>query len=68
MAFSYKSNKSGTTYYLHSKTTATRGGERTLYFFAKEQKEGVLDALPEGYDVTESAATGLPLLKRKDKK
>lgn len=67
MAYSYNSKKSGTVYYLHSKTTATRGGERTLYFFAKEQKEGVLDNLPEGYDVTESAATGLPLLKRKDK-
>lgn len=66
-AFSHKSQKSGTTYYLHSKTTATRGGERTLYFFAKEQKEGFLEALPEGYTVVESAATGLPLLKRKDK-
>ena len=65
MAYSVKSKKNGTTYYLHSKTTKTRGGERTLFFFSKEQKEGALDALPAGFDVTESAQTGLPLLKKK---
>jgi hypothetical protein len=64
MAYSVKSKKSGTTYYLHAKTTATKGGERTLYFFSKELKDGALDKLPAGYTVTESAATGLPLLKR----
>lgn len=68
MAYSVKSKKSGTTYYLHSKTTATKGGERTLYFFAKEEKEGALDDLPKGYTVTESSATGLPLLKREEAK
>ena len=67
MAFSVTSKKSGTKYYLHGKTTPTKTGQRTLYFFSKEEKEGALDALPEGYDVTESSATGLPLLKRKDK-
>lgn len=66
MPYSVKSKKTGTEYYLHSKETESRGGKRLLYFFAKEVKpEGALDALPEGYIVTESEQTGLPLLKRK---
>ena len=65
MAYSVKSKKSGSTYYLHAKTTKTKGGERTLYFFSKEVKEGALDDLPAAYEVTESSATGLPLLKKK---
>ena len=64
MPYSVKSNKTGTTYYLHSKETDSRGGKRTLYFFAKEVKDGALDKLPDGYTVTESPQTGLPLLKR----
>ena len=72
MAYSHQSNKSGTTYYLHSKETESRGGKRTLFFFSKEVKEAKdgtlpLDAVPEGYTVTESAQTGLPLLKKADK-
>ena len=65
MAFSTTSRKSGTTYYLHGRTTPTAKGSRTLYFFSKEVKEGALDTLPEGYEVSESATTGLPLLKKK---
>jgi hypothetical protein len=42
----------------------TKGGKRTLFFFSKSQKEGLLDSLPEGYSVVESRATGLPLLKK----
>ncbi len=64
MAYSVKSAKSGTTYYLHRRETESRGGKRVLYFFAKEVKDGALDDLPKGYTVTESAQTGLPLLKR----
>ena len=64
MPYSVKSKKTGTQYYLHSKETESRGGKRLLYFFSKEVKEGALDALPAGYVVTESAQTGLPLLKR----
>ena len=66
MAYSVKSAKTGTTYYLHGKTTETKSGARTLYFFAKEVKDGALDALPDGYTTAESA-TGLPVLKKKDK-
>jgi hypothetical protein len=65
MAYSVTSKKNNTTYYLHCTTLETKGGKRTLYFFAKEQKkEGALDDLPAGYIVTESEATGLPLLKK----
>lgn len=64
MAFQYK-NSRGTTYYLHARRTKLESGkERVLYFFAKEPKEGVIDKVPEGYEVSESA-TGLPVLKRK---
>jgi hypothetical protein len=64
MAFSFKNTK-GVTYYLHSKSTDTKSGKsRTLYFFAKEKKAGVLDAVPDGYQVTETT-NGLPVLKKK---
>jgi hypothetical protein len=35
----------------------------SLYFFARTEKEGALDAVPEGYEVGESK-NGLPFLKR----
>lgn len=68
MPYSVVSKKNGTTYYLHSKETESRGGKRTLYFFKKEvsAENGLvpLDGLPEGFTPTESPQTGLPLLKR----
>jgi hypothetical protein len=63
MAYSFTNSK-GTTYYLHTKKTmAASGKERTLFFFAKEIKEGALDAVPAGYTVVEMK-TGLPVLKK----
>jgi hypothetical protein len=63
MAFSYK-NSRGTTYYLHGKTRTLKSGkQQTLYFFAKTEREGALDAVPEGYKVSESK-NGLPVLKK----
>lgn len=63
MAYTYE-NSRGNTYILHSKrTTLKNGQERTIYFFAKEEKEGALDKVPEGYEVVESK-NGLPVLKR----
>lgn len=63
MAFSYTNSK-GRTYFLHSKDTTLRNGrQQTLYFFAKEVKDGSLDAVPAGYVVSESK-NGLPVLKR----
>ena len=63
MAYSVKSNKNGTEYYLHGRAAAN--GKTTLYFFSKEVKDGALDALPEGYEVSENSLTGLPILKKK---
>ncbi len=63
MAYGFTNSK-GVTYYLHTKKSMTSTGkERTLFFFAKEIKEGSLDAVPAGYDVVEMK-TGLPVLKK----
>jgi hypothetical protein len=63
MAFSY-TNKRGVVYFLHSRVTTTKTGKtQTLFFFAKEQKAGVLEAVPQGYKVDETA-NGLPVLKK----
>ncbi|PKN94500.1 MAG: hypothetical protein CVU44_05285 [Chloroflexi bacterium HGW-Chloroflexi-6] len=63
MAFSFK-NSRGVTYFLHAKATLLKSGKtQTLYFFSKEQKEGVLNAVPAGYAVAETA-NGLPVLKK----
>ena len=65
VAFSVVSQKSGKTYYLHSRDVTLRGGrEQTIYFFAQTEKEGVMDELPAGYQVSENPRTGLPLLKK----
>lgn len=66
MAFSVVSKKSGKTYYLHQREQKLKGGQTvTLYYFGSEAKAGAIDALPDGYEVTENARTGLPLLKKK---
>ena len=54
MAYGHTNSK-GNTYYLHSKGK--------MFFFAKEVKEGALDAVPEGYQVAEMK-TGLLVLKK----
>jgi len=64
MAYTYTNSK-GKTYYLHSKVTTLKNGRtQTIYFFAKEEKNGTLNDLPEGYQVAETA-NGLPVLKKK---
>ena len=63
MAFSHTNSK-GVAYILHSRTTTLKNGNsQTIYFFAKTEKEGALDAVPADYQVTESK-NGLPVLKR----
>jgi hypothetical protein len=62
-AFSYTNTK-GNTYYLHRRVTTLKNGkEQTIYFFAKEVKDGAMEAVPEGYMVSESK-NGLPVLKK----
>lgn len=63
MAYKH-TNSRGTTYILHGKTTTTNTGKtRTLYFFAKTERDNALDAVPAGYKVSETK-NGLPVLKR----
>jgi len=64
MAFSFTNSK-GRTYFLHKKDTTLKNGRtQTIYFFAKDVREdGSLDAVPAGYQVSESR-NGLPVLKK----
>jgi hypothetical protein len=63
MAFSFTNSKDRT-YFLHKRDTELKNGRtQTIYFFAKEVKEGAIDAVPEGYMVSESK-NGLPVLKK----
>ncbi len=63
MAFSHTNSK-GVAYILHSRTTILKNGNsQTIYFFSKTEKEGALNAVPNGYEVSESK-NGLPVLKR----
>lgn len=64
MAFSHVNSK-GQTYFLHQRDVTLKGGRvQRIYFFAREEKEGVIDALPQGYIVVENPRTGLPILKK----
>lgn len=63
MAFSFTNSKDRT-YYLHKRDTTLKNGRtQTIYFFAKEVKDGAIDAVPDGYEVAESR-NGLPVLKK----
>jgi hypothetical protein len=63
MAFKFE-NSRGNTYYLHSRETELKNGQkRVVYFFAKEPREGTIEKVPEGYEVSETA-NGLPVLKK----
>ena len=63
MAFSFTNSKDRTYILHHKKTTLKNGNTQTIYFFAKDEREGSLDAVPDGYEVSESK-NGLPVLKR----
>lgn len=63
MAYTY-TNSRGTTYVLHSRETTLKNGlQRTLYFFAKDERSDSMDAVPAGYEVMETK-NGLPVLKK----
>ena len=66
MAYKVKNSK-GNEYYLHKRETTLKNGRvQTIYFFAKEAKDGAIDVVPEGYVVAETK-NGLPVLKKADK-
>ena len=62
-AYTYK-NAKGVTYNLHSKSVTLKNGRvQTIYYFARDIREGVLSELPEGKEVMETKRTGMPVLK-----
>jgi hypothetical protein len=63
MAFSYTNSK-GTTYYLHGREVELNNDRlRTIYFFAKDKRDGVLEQVPEGWQVKEGR-NALPVLSK----
>jgi hypothetical protein len=44
--------------------TLKNGRQQTIYFFAREVRDGSLDAVPAGYEVIETSRTGMPVLKK----
>ncbi len=66
MAYSVKSKKSGKMYYLHTKEVQLAGGRKQqIYYFAGTEGKEAINALPAGYEITENARTGLPMLRKK---
>lgn len=64
MAYSHTNSK-GKTYILHSRETELKNGNtQTIYFFKSEQADGALDAVPDGYEVSETK-NGMLVLKKK---
>lgn len=66
MASAYKyTNSKGQDYYLHTKeVTLKNGRKQTIYFFARDQRPGFLEAVPAGYEVMETKRTSMPVLKK----
>ena len=65
MAFEFTNSK-GVKYYLHFKDVNLKGGrQQRIYFFARDVRDGSLDAVPDGYKVEETKRTGMPILKKK---
>jgi hypothetical protein len=64
MAYSYKNSK-GQTYYLHARNVELNNNPpRTIYFFAKELREGALTQIPAGWEVIEGR-NALPVLSKR---
>ena len=64
MAYAYTNSK-GQTYYLHKKdVTLKNGRQQTIFFFARDVRDGALDDVPAGYQVVETERTGMPVLKK----
>ena len=59
-------NSRGQTYYLHGKNVLLKNGRmQRIYYFARAVKpvDG-LDAMPDGFEISENPRTGLPILRR----
>lgn len=64
MAYAHTNSK-GTPYYLHRTVTKLKNGrEQAIYYFGKTADSAhAMDAVPDGYAVSE-ASSGLPVLKK----
>lgn len=65
MPYSYQ-NRKGDTYYLNTQTVKLQNGrEQQIYFFSRDVRDGKsLDAIPAGYEISEVAGSGLPVLRK----
>jgi hypothetical protein len=64
MAYSHTNSK-GQQYFLHMKDVNLKGGRlQRIYFYARDVREGAVDAMPAGYITVENPRTGLPVLKK----
>jgi hypothetical protein len=63
-AYSYTNSK-GQTYYLHKRDVTLKNGRvQTIYFFARDVRDGAIEQVPEGYEVVETKRTGMPVLRK----
>lgn len=63
----YKNSK-GQTYFLHTREVKLKNGRvQRIYYFARDEREGLLTEVPQGYQVVETKRTGMPVLKKSDK-
>jgi hypothetical protein len=63
-AYSYTNSK-GQTYYLHKRDVTLKNGRvQTIYFFARDIRDGSIGAVPAGYEVVETKRTGMPVLRK----
>ncbi len=63
----YKNSK-GQTYFLHTREVKLKNGRiQRIYYFARDEREGLLTEVPQGYQVVETKRTGMPVLKKADK-
>ncbi|HEX3081754.1 MAG TPA: hypothetical protein VHQ86_00715 [Candidatus Saccharimonadia bacterium] len=64
MAYS-QTNSKGQQYFLHMKEVTLKGGRKqVIYFFARDVRDGAMEALPAGYVTVENPRTGLLVLKK----
>ena len=62
--FSY-TNAKNQVYYLHSKDVTLKNGKKQrIFFFARDIREGSLEAVPAGYKVMETSRPNMPVLKK----
>ena len=67
MAYS-QTNSKGQQYFLHMKDVTLKGGRlQRIYFFARNVRDGAVDAMPAGYMSVENPRTGLLVLKKAEK-